>query len=51
MNPPTYRMIKTIDDILALKEEADKDEMKEMFLVMEDNNLTKALFALVRSGV
>ena len=48
--PPTYRMIKSIDDILALQEEAEKDEKKEMFLVLEDNNLTKALFALVRSG-
>ena len=29
--PPTYRMIKTIDDILALQEEAEKDEIKKCF--------------------
>ena len=48
--PPTYRMIKTLDDILALQDEAEKNEIKEVFLVLEDHNLTKALFELVRGG-
>ena len=44
-------MIKTIDDILCITSESnDKNEKKEIYLVLENNNLTEALFNVIKNG-
>eukprot|EP00438_Fugacium_kawagutii_P014503 Skav208988 [mRNA] locus=scaffold395:76378:79443:- [translate_table: standard] len=45
--PPYYKMIKDVNEIPQI--EVDKD-VKEVHLILEDNNLNKAFFELVRSG-
>eukprot|EP00438_Fugacium_kawagutii_P013577 Skav212334 [mRNA] locus=scaffold5228:693:3725:+ [translate_table: standard] len=46
-NPTYYKMIENVNDIIKL--ELD-DDVKEVYLVMKDNDLTKALFDLTRNG-
>eukprot|EP00438_Fugacium_kawagutii_P006184 Skav207472 [mRNA] locus=scaffold3545:496284:499559:- [translate_table: standard] len=45
--PTYYKMIENVNDIIKLELE---DDVKEVYLVMKDNNLTKALFDLTRNG-
>ena len=45
--PPLYRMIKNIDDILNIKVD---EKTKEIYLVSEDNKLSELFFNLVDSG-
>ena len=45
--PPQYKMIKCIDDILKIKTD---DKTKEVHLVPENNNLAELLFQLLNSG-
>ena len=45
--PPLYRMIKNIDDILNIKVD---EKTKEIYLVSEDNKLPELFFNLVNSG-
>ena len=45
--PPLYRMIKNIDDILNIKVD---EKTKEIYLVSEDNKLSELFFNLVNSG-
>ena len=45
--PPKFRMIKYLDDILKLK--VDEKE-KEVYLVPELNNLHELFFAVIKSG-
>ena len=44
--PPEFRMIKDINEILEIKGE----ENEEMNIVLENNNLTEVFFQLVKSG-
>ena len=46
-NPTYYKMIDNVNDILKLELE---DDVKEVYLIMKDNDLTKALFDLTRNG-
>ena len=45
--PPQYKMIKCIDDILKIKTD---DKTKEIYLVPENNNLAELLFQLLNIG-
>lgn len=45
--PTYYKMIENVNDIIKLELE---DDVKEAFLIMKDNDLTKALFDLTRNG-
>ena len=45
--PPQYKMIRDVDEILQIKVEKGVNEVN---LIVEDNNLIKVFFKLVRSG-
>ena len=45
--PPQYKMITSLNDILKI--ETTKDT-KELYIVPENNNLTELFFDLVKSG-
>ena len=45
--PPQYKMIKCIDDILKIKTD---DKTKEVYLVPENNNLAEIFFQLMNIG-
>ena len=45
--PPLYKMIKNMDDILNIEVDA---KTKEIYLVSEDNKLSELFFNLVCSG-
>ena len=45
--PPQYKMIKCIDDILKIKTD---DKTREVYLVPEDNNLAEIFFQLINIG-
>ena len=45
--PPQYKMIKCIDDILKIKTD---DKTREVYLVPEDNNLADIFFQLINIG-
>ena len=45
--PPQYKMIKCIDDILKIKTD---DKTKEVYLVHENNNLAELFFQLMNIG-
>ena len=45
--PPQYKMIKCIDDILKIETD---DKTKEIYLVPENNNLAELLFQLLNIG-
>ena len=45
--PPLYKMIRNIDDLLSIKVD---EKTKEIYLVSEDNKLSALFFNLVRSG-
>ena len=45
--PPKYKMIQNVNEILKIKTD---DETNEVYIVLENNDLTEALFKLISSG-